>query len=293
MSRPEPPRPEPLRPEPPWPEPPRLDRAAGRRLYGQDPAAYQAGRPDYPERVYEVLATRCGLRSGSRVVEIGPGTGQATARLLAAGATVTGVEPSEPMAGYLRQSQESSAFTIINSSFEDAPLKEDAFDLAVAAYSWHWVDPRAGAAQLRRVLAPGGWAALWWTLFGDQETGEEFNQAVTAILGPTPGHRGPGQTPGQRPPMQIDEDQHRAYLSGGGFTQVSSELIRERVTMTAAQVRALFATMAVVLRRDPDERPALLDAVAAVVRDRFGGSVTRELVTGLYTARLPSGGGPA
>lgn len=191
------------------------------------------------------------------------------------------------MAGYLRESLEGPAFRVINSPFEDARLDGDAFDLAVAAYSWHWVDPRAGAEQLRRVLVPGGWVALCWMLFGDQDPDDEFNQAVTEILGPPPGHRDPGRAAGQGPPMQVDVARHQAYLRGAGFTEVASELIRERVTMSADQVRALFATMAIVLRRDRGARPALLDAVADLVRDRFGGSVPRELVTGLYTARRP------
>jgi hypothetical protein len=39
-----------------------VDPDNGRQLYGQDPAPYRAGRPDYPERVYDVLVNRCRLR---------------------------------------------------------------------------------------------------------------------------------------------------------------------------------------------------------------------------------------
>lgn len=49
-----------------------------RQVYGTDPALYDAGRPDYPDRVYDVLMQRCGLQQGTRVLEIGPGTGLAT-----------------------------------------------------------------------------------------------------------------------------------------------------------------------------------------------------------------------
>ena len=78
------------------------DRGEGRRLYGADPEGYAEGRPGYPERVYDLLA-ESGLRRGGRVVEIGPGTGLVTRRLLAAGAQVTAVEASPAMAGYLRR----------------------------------------------------------------------------------------------------------------------------------------------------------------------------------------------
>ena len=72
---------------------PELGRAEGRRLFGLDPQAYEAGRPDYPQAVYQSLVHRCGLAAGARVLEIGPGTGLVTQRLLAEGAKVVAVEP--------------------------------------------------------------------------------------------------------------------------------------------------------------------------------------------------------
>src|SRR5262249_11835245 len=35
------------------------------RVYGIDPQGYDAGRPEYPERVYELLQTRCGVTPGT------------------------------------------------------------------------------------------------------------------------------------------------------------------------------------------------------------------------------------
>src|SRR5438309_1460157 len=54
-----------------------------RRLFGGDPGGYDRARPDYPSRVYEILRARCGLRPGAATLEIGPGSGLATRRLLA------------------------------------------------------------------------------------------------------------------------------------------------------------------------------------------------------------------
>jgi hypothetical protein len=73
-------------------------RREARTIYGGDPAGYEAGRPDYPDELYDILGSRCGLRPGASVVEIGAGTGLVTRRLVAAGARVTAVEPDEHMA---------------------------------------------------------------------------------------------------------------------------------------------------------------------------------------------------
>src|SRR5437660_9664697 len=73
-----------------------------RRLIGGDPGGYDRGRPDDPSRVYEILTTRCGLRSGAATLEIGSGSGLATRRLLALGAgPLVAVEPDERLAIYL------------------------------------------------------------------------------------------------------------------------------------------------------------------------------------------------
>src|SRR5207237_10029841 len=73
-----------------------------RRLFGADPGGYDRARPDYPSRVYEILTERCGLRPGPATLEIGPGTGLATRRLLALGADpLVAVESAERLAEYL------------------------------------------------------------------------------------------------------------------------------------------------------------------------------------------------
>jgi len=61
-----------------------------RRLHQRtlfDPIArlYQETRPDYPDQIIEFIATTAGLGTGSRVLEIGCGTGQLTRTLASRG----------------------------------------------------------------------------------------------------------------------------------------------------------------------------------------------------------------
>src|ERR1043165_1521417 len=80
-----------------------LPKEFGRRAFGGDPAGYHAARPAYPNWVYETLTSRCGLRRGTAVFEIGAGTGIATHRLLALGADpLVAVEPDARLADFLR-----------------------------------------------------------------------------------------------------------------------------------------------------------------------------------------------
>ena len=55
--------------------------------------------------MFEILASRCGLRPGAAVFEIGPGTGIATRELLRLGADpLTVVEPDRRLVGFLLRS---------------------------------------------------------------------------------------------------------------------------------------------------------------------------------------------
>jgi SAM-dependent methyltransferase len=258
-----------------------LQRDEGRRLFGLDPVGYRKGRPDYPEAVYEILVGRCGLGPATSVLEIGPGTGLVTQRLLGEGAHVTAIEPDPAMASYLAAVTASADLDVLTTTFEEAEVAGDAFDLAVAATSFHWVDQEVGLSKLGQALRPRGWVALWWTLFRDPNQLDEFSQEVEHVLGPAT--RGAFDEPG-RPPFQLDESHRRRDMTRwAGLEDVTSEIITWTCELTAVQARALYASMATVIRRPPDEQRTILDEVERVAMRTSDGLVRRRFVTALYT----------
>jgi SAM-dependent methyltransferase len=262
-----------------------LQRDEGRRLFGLDPITYRMGRPDYPDAVYETLVRRCGLGPNTRVLEVGPGTGLATQHLLRAGAHVTAIEPDESLASYLHDTAASSELDIVHSTFEEADVARAHFDLAVAATSFHWMDQETALAKLGLALKPRGWAALWWTLFRDPQQTDEFSRAVEQVLGPT--SRGAFDEP-DRPPFQLDESHRRRDLRRwAGLEDVTSEVTTWDHELTPPQARALYASMATVIRRAPDEQERILSAVERIATETTGGLVRRRFVTALYTGRRP------
>lgn len=262
-----------------------LRREDGRRLFGLDPAVYEAGRPQYPPALYRALETRCGLGAARRILEVGPGTGLVTRRLLATGASVVAVEPNPNLAAYLEEACDGD-LRVIESTLEEAELDDDTFDLVVAATSFHWVDQETGLGQVARALRPGGAVAVWWTLFQDPTALDPFSRAAEEFLGPARvfAFEDPG-----RPPFQLDTEQRlRDFARWGAFVDAEAEIIETPTELDAAQVRALYASVATVLRQDPAARTNVLDGLEALVRDRFGGKVERHFVTALYTARRPA-----
>ena len=63
-----------------------------RSIFDEDADLYDRSRPDYPPALFADLVNITGIGAGSTVVEIGPGTGQATRGLLATGAAIIAVE---------------------------------------------------------------------------------------------------------------------------------------------------------------------------------------------------------
>jgi SAM-dependent methyltransferase len=261
----------------------RIQRTEARTAFGSDPAGYDSGRPDYPKRIYEVLVERCGLRPGVRVLEVGPGTGRATRHLLQAGAHVLGVEPDPNLAAHLRD--QLPEVEVIESDFERAPLDHRAFDLAVAAMAFHWVDQSAGLPKLGRLVVPGGWVALWWTLWGDPDRPDAFGLAAERL--DERRTESEANEPG-RPKFELDAEARLWDLERlAGLIEVDREAISWSIEMDADQVRAHYASMIGVRRRPPEEQERFLDAVANLVTGEFGGKVERNFLTVMYTGRRP------
>ena len=200
-------------------------RKHARSIYGLDVDEYQAGRPDYPKVIYETLNSRCTLIPNAKVLEIGPGTGQVTRHLLENNAHVTVVEPDQGMARYLRSALAEVA--VIPGTFEEAGLNDHSFDLCVSATAFHSVDQSVGIPKIARLLRPGGWVALWWTIFDDPGFADPFRDALGAAAqrAAIPG--------GQRNvEFQMDQRGRTSDLATlGGFENMTSELFHWSVDL--------------------------------------------------------------
>ena len=124
--------------------------------FGAVAADYAALRPGYPA---DAVAFLLGDRP-LRVLDLGAGTGLLTGALLAAGHEVLAVDPSEPMLAELRARLPQVA--TVTGGAEALPLPDADVDAVVAGQAAHWFDPAPTAAELRRVLRPGGVVGLIW-----------------------------------------------------------------------------------------------------------------------------------
>jgi Methyltransferase domain len=257
----------------------------GRRAFGADAANYDRARPDYPERVYEILRERCGPLAGATAFEIGAGTGLATRSLLRLGvARLIAIEPDERLLAFLRARSSETALHVVAAPFEDAPLPAHGFDLGTAATSFHWLDQRTALTKVATLLERGGWWACWWNVFGDHERDDPFHEATRDVLAGQ--RRSPSENAGSPIPFALDTRMRIADMeSVGAFDAIAVEILKWTLVLNPAQVRALYATYAQFADLDDAGRNRILDALEHIATEQFRGRVERNMCTAVYTAR--------
>jgi SAM-dependent methyltransferase len=231
---------------------------------------YQRARPPYPQALWDRMRELEVLRPGVRVIELGAGTGEATTRLIEAGAEVVAVEPGRALAARLRRRCPRARIVVARA--EDAAMDEAQFDLAVAATSVHWLDLGVVIPKLHRAIVRDGHFAVWRTAFGDPRTTTPFRDRVDAIVARRvnePTRPGPGE---------LDTEEWAQRLSSSGeFSVVHVDEFRWNIDLDADQVHGLFRTFS---NWTADE----VVAAAQAARD-LGGMVTEHYVTPLILLR--------
>ncbi|MEU9291066.1 class I SAM-dependent methyltransferase [Streptomyces sp. NPDC048275] len=124
-------------------------------------AEYAANRPSYPPALFDAIEDMAARPlTGARVVDVGAGTGIATALLHARGADVIAVEPGEAMAAEFRRTL--PTVPVIRGTGDTLPLADASADFLTYAQAWHWTNPAHSIPEALRVLRPNGALALWW-----------------------------------------------------------------------------------------------------------------------------------
>jgi len=124
--------------------------------------SYDAQRSGYPDALFDDLLEISCLEPGQSVLEVGCGSGQATAGFAARGLRVVAIDPGAALLDIARQK-----FIVFpnvqfeRASFEEWPLGERSFQLVAAAQSWHWLRPEIGFEKASGVLSPGGHLAIF------------------------------------------------------------------------------------------------------------------------------------
>jgi SAM-dependent methyltransferase len=238
--------------------------------------------------VVDDLVDLAGLEADAVVLEVGAGTGKATAMFAARGIRVLAVEPSAEMAAVARRLHGAEGkVQIEQSDFErwDAAGRE--FPLVFAAQAWHWVDPTVGFAKAAQLLRPGGLLAAFWNrpVWARAPLREvvldAYDRAAPELL---------GETDPIHPASSLPRDAEEWKRGVAESTALGAAEVRDyewSQTYSAGDYAALLETHSTVRVLDPRRRAELVNAVARAI-ESHGNSLTLPLVTRLCLARRRS-----
>lgn len=261
-------------PEPP-PAQPHTARAMA-ESFGTDAEGYDRARPGYPG----ALVARIVAESPGRdVLDVGCGTGIAARQFQAAGCTVLGVEPDARMARFAR----ARGLPVEVATFEAWDPDGRRFDTVIAAQSWHWVDPVAGAAKAARVLRPSGRLAVFGHVYEPPaEVAEPFAAAYRRAVPDSP-----FANLAARRPLDTYQAVY-AKIAGtirqtGQFHEPGQWRFDWERSYTRDQWLALLPTTGGLTRLRPGQLADILDEVGTAV-DALGGAFTMHYTTLAVTA---------
>jgi putative AdoMet-dependent methyltransferase len=131
------------------------------------------------EEVLDTVARLSQAGPGTRVLEIGVGTGNLALRCLKRGAAVVGLDPSGPMLARARaklRGMGSVQLLQVGSPFVEIPFADACFHAVVSTYAFHHVPPPlkpAGVREMLRVTQPGGHWVIGDLAFRDERAEQE------------------------------------------------------------------------------------------------------------------------
>jgi SAM-dependent methyltransferase len=233
---------------------------------------YDAVRPRYPGAVFDAIVEYGRLPERPDVLEIGIGTGQATAQMGARGWRVTGIEPGAKLAAVARDRLAAfPAVSVMTTTFEAADIAAGAFDVVASATAWHWVDPVAGYKRAARCLRPDGVIALWWNAHVPDtlDTGwapiRRTYEAVAPALA----------TLARLTPDRPDYDPVAELAESAWFVDVEARVFPFSIGYTAEEFTALLDTYASHQVLDEADRLELYRRLTHVIGAELGGTVTK------------------
>lgn len=221
------------------------------------------------------------LGRGSRILEIGSGTGLATVPLAESGYQVLAVELGAELAGIVRRRLAAYPdVEVVVTGFEDWPLPEEPFDAVVSATAFHWIDPEVRVTKAAQALRPGGSLAIIETRrvpVGDEQLLADLWRCSERF------------DPTARPPRELTADEPPetlAELEGSGlFDLVASRRYDWTQDYKTDDYVDLLMTFSNVLALEPQAQTGLLGCMADVIDGRLGGHIGEQIVNHLVVAR--------
>lgn len=153
-----------------------------RKVFDTIPEQFDRYRPRYSPELFRELIDHAGVGPGKNVLELGPGTGQATEPILRTGCNYLAIELGEHLADKMQQKfGHMPNFSIVCDDFITHDFPDGQFDLIYSAATIQWIPENIAFSKTFRMLKPGGTLAMMLTRSEYRSSNEALYQQIQQV----------------------------------------------------------------------------------------------------------------
>lgn len=153
-----------------------------RKVFDSISDQFDKYRPKYSQELFDYLIEYAGIGKGKDVLEIGPGTGQATEPILNTDCNYYAIELGEHLFAKMKSKfGNRDNFDIVNDDFITHDFGEQRFDMIYSAATIQWIPEEIAFAKTFDLLKPGGTLAMMLTVADYKTTNEELYEKIQKV----------------------------------------------------------------------------------------------------------------
>jgi len=146
------------------------------------PEEFDKWRTRYCNELFADVINRSKLGVGKNVLEIGPGTGQATEPILKTGCSYFAIELGENFTQNMRNKYSSlDNFQIVNADFETYEFEKNKYDLVYSAATIQWIPEKIAFSKTYDMLKPDGTFAMFMTVTDYKSANENLYEKIQDV----------------------------------------------------------------------------------------------------------------
>jgi SAM-dependent methyltransferase len=241
--------------------------AVQRRLWGADPRAWAELAEAHNRPLFEAVLDAARVHAGTRVLDVGCGSGLALLMAAERGAAPAGIDISPGLLGIARERLPDA--DLREGDMEALPFADAAFDAVLGVNAFQFAgDPRRALAEAARVVRPAGRVVASLFAAPERSQGTVAHEAMSALV--------PPEQAGDHAPYALSANLEATIAAAGLEPVDAGEVVCDwRYASMDEAVRALECSAggarAVAAAGEARVRVALADALRPF---EHGGAVT-------------------
>ncbi|WP_077609753.1 class I SAM-dependent methyltransferase [Clostridium sp. Marseille-P2415] len=153
-----------------------------RKTFDTIPEKFDKWRSRYCDELFADVINYAEIDASKSVLEIGPGTGQATEPFLKTGCNYSAIELGEHFVDFTKKKFGSYInFNIVNDDFEIHDFGNQKFDLVFSAATIQWIPEKICFPKVYNLLNSGGTLAMFMTLTDEKTSNRALYDAIQKV----------------------------------------------------------------------------------------------------------------